>query len=131
MNTPMAKILGVDALSAERQIPGTVSVEGREFRYVSDPGLEPFGDLFKKLVRQVVPPRMKQGGALVEGCEIRLPDGRVFQAVSYKGDLDGWRRQLSEGAKALSLNTAELQGDSIVIDDGPSFELGQCTVRFD
>jgi hypothetical protein len=132
MTTPaMAKILGADALSAERPIPGTVAIEGREFMYVADPGREPFAELFKRLVRQVDPPRMKKGGALIEGCAVEVPGGQRFQAVSYKGDLEGWRAQLSEGARALDLVTARVSGDSLTADDGRSYALANCTVRFD
>jgi hypothetical protein len=31
-----------------------------------------------------------------------LPNGDIFEAVSYKGDIEGWRQQLEQGAKALN-----------------------------
>jgi hypothetical protein len=130
MNFPMAKILGVEGKDTARKVPGTVGVEGREVRYLSDPRTGPFDELFSKLVRQVQPPRMKRGGAMVDGCEIELPDGRIFQAVTYKGDLDGWREQVSEGARMLGLVTAQVQGESIVPAEGPSHLLANCRVRF-
>jgi hypothetical protein len=131
MNSPMARILGVEAIESDRKLPGTEAVAGREFCYVADPGQQPFPELFRALVRQVEPPRMKSGGALVEGCAIELPDAQVLQAVSYKGDLAGWRAQLSEGAKALGLLTGRIEGDSIKLDDGRSFAVADCKVRFD
>lgn len=74
----------------ERRVPGTYLVEGWEYRYVSNKSQVKFGELFHEICD--VPPSIPQyGGALIEGCKITLPNGDIFEAVSYKGDIEGWR----------------------------------------
>ena len=112
-------------------MPGTRLVEGREFRYVSNKSQGKFDKLFHKLWN--VPPIIPQnGGALIEGCKITLPNGDIFEAVSYKGDIDGWRQQLEQGAKALKEEWArmDMDTDSIVLDDMRSFRLEDCNIDF-
>jgi hypothetical protein len=48
-----------------------------------------------------------------------LPNGDIFEAVSYKGDIEGWRQQLEQGAKALNEELAriDIDTDSIVLND--------------
>jgi len=121
--------LGV--LETSRQVPGLVPVDYREVRYAEDRGEEPFEQLFKRVVRHVNPPVMKDGGALVEGCVLMLPTGRRFQALSYRGDLEGWRRQVSLGAEALGVALGSLVDGVLVLDDGSSYALADCQVEFD
>lgn len=61
-----------------------------------------------------------------------MPDGDIFEAVSYKGDVEGWRRQLEQGAKALNEEVAriDIDTDSIVLDDMRSFRLEDCNIDF-
>lgn len=115
----------------ERRVPGTYLVEGREYRYVSNKSQVKFGKLFHEVFN--VPPQIPQnGGALVEGCKITLPNGDIFEAVSYKGDIEGWRQQLEQGAKALNEELAriDIDTDSIVLNDMRSFRLTDCTIDF-
>lgn len=115
----------------ERRVPGTYLVEGREYRYVSNKSQVKFGKLFHEVFN--VPPKIPQnGGALVEGCKITLPNGDIFEAVSYKGDIEGWRQQLEQGAKALNEELAriDIDTDSIVLNDMRSFRLTDCTIDF-
>ena len=90
-----------------------------------------FGELFHKLFN--VPPIIPQnGGALIEGCKITLPSGEVFEAVSYKGDIEKWRQQLEQGAKVLNEELAKIDIDteSIMLNDMRSFRLADCTINF-
>lgn len=115
----------------ERRVPGTYLVEGREYRYVSNKKHVKFGKLFHEICS--VPPAIAQnGGALIEGCKITLPNGDIFEAVSYKGDIDGWRQQIEKGAKALSEELAriDIDTDSIVMNDMRSFRLTDCIIEF-
>ena len=130
MTNKMEDILGLGSFDKERIIPGSIKSNDREYIYLLDPKDEEFEALFKKVVRHVTPPLMKGGGVGIEGCEITLPNGDVFQAISYKGDIDGWRKQISEGAKAYSLKTAALEGEIIKIVSGEEYRLSECTVTF-
>lgn len=118
-------------ISTERIVPGTHLFEGREYRYVSNKSQVKFDDLFHELFN--VPPKIpRNGGAVLEGCKITLPDGDIFEAVSYKGDVEGWRRQLEQGAKALNEEVAriDIDTDSIVLNDMRSFRLADCIIEF-
>jgi len=126
----MEQLLGLGTIQTERAIPGRESVEGREVRYLLDDGRELFDILFKKLVRYINPPIPQMGGAIVEGCRIMLPSGQTFQAVSYKGDIDGWRRQIERGAEALKVPIARIEEGSLILDD-VAVPLTQCSVMFD
>ena len=126
----LERVLG-HPIRKERRVPGTYLVEGREFCYVSNKSQVKFGELFHKLFN--VPPIIPQnGGALIEGCKITLPNGDIFEAVSYKGDIEGWRQQLEQGAKALNEEVAriDIDTDSIVLDDMRSFRLEDCNIDF-
>lgn len=115
----------------ERRVPGTYLVEGREYRYASNKRQVKFDKLFHELFN--VPPVIcGNGGALIEGCKITLPNGDLFEAVSYKGDIEGWRQQLEQGAKALNEELARIDIDtnSIVLDDMRSFRLTDCIIEF-
>lgn len=115
----------------ERRVPGTYLVEGREYRYVSNKRQVKIGELFHELFN--VPPIIPQnGGTLLEGCKITLPNGDIFEAVSYKGDIEKWRQQLEQGAKALNEELAriDIETDSIVLNDMRSFRLTDCIIDF-
>lgn len=113
-------------------VPGTVPITGRRFLYVEDRGGESFAKSgFHRLLGAVDPPHMKSGGAMVEGCEAVIADGTRFQAVSYKGDLDGWRRQLEEGARQLGLRLADMSDGGLVICGDRVIPLDEITFVFD
>ena len=126
----LERVLG-HPIRKERRVPGMYLVEGREFCYVSNKSQVKFGELFHNLFN--VPPIIPQnGGALIEGCKITLPNGDIFEAVSYKGDIEGWRQQLEQGAKALNEELAgiDIDTDSIVLNDTRSFRLTDCIIDF-
>lgn len=127
----METLLGLGSIQMDRIIPGMQLIEGREFCYVSNQCQEDFVTFFKKLIRHVSPPIPQSGGAMIEGCKITLPDGEVFQAFSYKGDIAGWRLQIEQGAKSLNVRLARIDADSIVLDDSQSFFLKDCKIDFE
>ena len=118
-------------LETKRQVPGLVPVDFREFRYAEDRGEEPFEEQFERLCWHVNPLVMKDGGALIEGCVLTLPTRRRFQALSYRGDIEGWRRQVALGAEALGVSLGQLVDGALVLEDGTSYPLGECQVEFD
>lgn len=126
----MEELLGIGPIHKERIVPGTRLVEGREFCYVSNRNQEKFDMLFKKIIRYISPPIPKNGGIIIEECSITLPNGDIFEAISYKGDIEGWRLQIEQGAKALNEKVARIDKDSIVLDDMRSFHLTDCRINF-
>lgn len=126
----MEELLGLGPIENHRIVPGIQPIEGREFCYIADEGQEDFVKIFRKIVRYISPPIPQNGGAMIEGCKITLPNGKVFQAISYKGDIEGWRMQIEKGARALNVNLAKIDGESIVLDNIHSFLLMDCRIDF-
>lgn len=116
----------------KREIPGITPVQWREYRYVSDDGTYKFSKkgLFHKLTNQIDPPIAKDGGAITENCKLWLPSGELFHALSYKGDIDGWRSQIELGANQLNLIVGKIIKEKIILSDGRQFNLSECKVEF-
>lgn len=128
----LEKILGGKIERRDSQVvPGTVGVSGQEVVYFSDDGSNPRRTQLQRLTRQVNPPLLKSGGASERGCTIWLPDGTRFHAMAYHGDLEGWRKQIAQGAQELGVLTATISGDMLAISDGREIGLSECKVEFD
>lgn len=106
----MEQILGGKITDHRDQpLPGIEDVEGTAVYYFSDTdGLE-LGEQLARLVRCAVPPRITSGGAIATKHALRTPDGTLYHAIKCRGDLDGWRQQLEEGALLLGLNLGSIQ----------------------
>lgn len=120
-----------------RHIPGTIKVEGREYLYISDDG----EDLFTKGGRTVKGQSLfdkvnslfkiaQSGGVISENCKLRLPTNELFHGLSYKGDIEGWRKQIEQGAEQLGLLTGEISENNIELSDGRIYALSDCKVEF-
>jgi hypothetical protein len=116
--------------AGERRIPGTVSVDGTEFCYFSDDGKNKFDKQFKNLTNYTNPPHAKSGGATECGCKIYLPDGLLFHAISYHGDVAGWRKDIEAGARGLNLMLATIVADNFVVAGGRMVALTDCRIEF-
>jgi hypothetical protein len=131
MSNKMEDILGLGPIDTERKIPGTSFTEGREYRYISCGDGTDIAVLFKKVIREVNPPLATNGGAINEGCKVNLPSGECYFAVSYKGDIEGWRQQIEQGAIALGLSVAKVDQDKLLLSDGNEVFLSDCKFQFD
>ncbi|MCX2803320.1 hypothetical protein OQJ68_16160 [Microbulbifer thermotolerans] len=131
MSNKMEDILGLGSIDTERKIPGTTVTEGREYRYVSCSNNADIAALFKKVIREINPPLATSGGAVNEGCKVTLPSGECYFAISYKGDIEGWRQQVEQGAAALGLLVANISQDKLVLSDGNEVLLSECKFQFD
>ena len=119
------------AAETTRQVPGLVPRPQREFWYFEDNGEQSTDKLFDQLVCFIDPPLLKRGGAILEGCELTTPTGRRFRCLSYKGDLEGWRRQVVQGGAGLNVMLGQIVDGALVLNDGSSFKLDDCEVKFD
>ncbi len=128
MTKTIEQILGFRS-SAKRIIPGVQAPDGREVWYVEYNGND-FDSEFLRLMDANQPPSAGHGGAITGGCELTLPDGRRFHAISFKGDLDGWRTQLTQGAQMLNRQTARILGNDLFLDGSAGVPLSSCGVRF-
>jgi hypothetical protein len=130
-NEKFEKVLGGKVERKDgRVIPGTVQIAGQKVIYFSDDGTNLPLTQFRNLTKQINPPHLKYGGASVRGCIIKTPDNLSFHAMSYHGDLEGWHRQITEGAKELNVLTAVVEGNKFVTSDGREFLISSCYVEF-
>lgn len=113
-----------------RIVPGSNPATGHEVVYFSDDGSRTPREQFYRLTRQVNPPHLKTGGANERGCKITIPDGTAFYAMSYHGDIDGWRKQVAQGARELGILTATVDGQLFLISDLREFDISCCFVEF-
>ncbi|CNI82179.1 Uncharacterised protein [Yersinia rohdei] len=104
--------------------------EGMDVIYFSDDGKNTPKKQFNDLIDSVEPRNAKSGGRNAEGCNITLPDGQLFYAMGYHGDIEGWRKDIEAGAKRLGLFLAHIEGDRFIVSDGRSFALSECTIEF-
>jgi hypothetical protein len=131
MASPMEKILGKGPIETERKIPGSVSTEAEQVRYVSFDGVQAPNTLFRQVTRRINPPLMTGGGVVLEGCVITTPDGTHLYCLYYHGDVAGWQKQIEAGAKELGLVTAKIDHQTFTLSDGRLFPLSECQAQFD
>ncbi|WP_339437593.1 hypothetical protein [Pseudomonas sp. EL_65y_Pfl1_R32] len=113
-----------------REVPGVIAVDGQQVIYFSDDGRNKFRKQFNNLTCFADPPSAISGGVNERGCKITPPSGPAFYAISYHGDLDGWRKDIEAGADALGLLLALIEVDRFVVSDGRSIPLSDCEIEF-
>ena len=74
---------------------------------------------------------MPEFSVIVFGCKVALLSGENYFAVSYKGDIDGWRQQVEQGAAELGLLVAKISQDKFLLDSGDEVLLSECKFQFD
>jgi hypothetical protein len=129
MTNKMENIIG-EAIGYDQTIPGTVESESKEFIYFSDDKKNSVRKQFNSLTQFTNPPYAKNGGVTSQGCSLTLPDGSIFHAIAYHGDIGGWRKDIEEAAQALHILLAKIEGDHIVISPSRSFALADCKATF-
>lgn len=113
--------MGVDVAA----LKGSRPVEGREYRWLELPTGKPQRKVFTAVTNAGT--RATDGGVIDSDQRILTPDGRTFLGISYKGDIDGWRLDIEEGATLNGLLVAAVEGTTLVCtnSDG-SYELSEC-----
>ncbi|MDP8185532.1 hypothetical protein [Phocoenobacter skyensis] len=130
MTKTLEEILGFDPLTYVNEIPGKIKCDFREFWYVEDNEGKFQKKLFDKLTDAVDPPLCKSGGVITQNCKITTINGRVFEGLSYKGDLEGWRQQIIQGAEILNVDLAQIQDNKLVLLTDESYDLDECDISF-
>lgn len=122
---------------SNRYIPGTIKVEGREHLYISDNGEDFFAKSSRAVKRQSLFDKVtslfeiaQSGGVISENCKLWLPTGELFHGLSYKGDIEGWREQIKQGAEQLGLLIGKIYKNKIELLDGRSYALSDCKIEF-
>ncbi len=114
----------------QRTIPGLIPLEGVVVVYFSFSRKDNAGKQFKKITNYTNPPFAQHGGVSESGCHIQSPDGGAFHAISYHGDLDGWKQDIEAGARAFNSVLARIESGCLVVSDGRSFDLDKCKIEF-
>ncbi|MEN4770709.1 hypothetical protein [Duffyella gerundensis] len=114
----------------QRVLPGLNPVEGVEFLYYEDDGKSKVNKQFNALLDSAGSIKATSGGVVSDSCKIHLSDDRLFHALSYHGDIDGWREAVEAGAKARGLLLARIEGEQFVVSDGRSIPLSDCKIEF-
>lgn len=112
-----------------RTIPGKNEVKGREIVYLESENCDAFRSIFPKITSFGISPLPKSGGAINEEFLIVLPDGVQMFALSYKGDLVGWKRKINECAAVLGLKIGEIVGEFLELQKENIFPLAVCEVK--
>lgn len=123
-------------MNTEREIPGLHPVKWREYRYIADDGNDFFVSLNGRSKKQGLFDKVtsvveiaKSGGAISENCKIWLPTNELFHGLSYKGDIQGWRMEIEQGAERLGLLIGKIVENNIELSDGRSYALSECKVE--
>lgn len=113
-------------------IPGTQEVKGREFMYIESKANETFHQLANSV--STICPELampKSGGAIEEKVRIRLTDGTSLMGVSYKGDVEGWRKRFVGICTASARKYGSIREGRLVLSDGFSPLLEELEVSFE
>ena len=115
-----------------RTIPGTIEDEGREFLYVEVDSDEEFRQLLNDaLASNTDVPMPQSGGAIEEKARISLGSDSALMAMSYKGDVLGWRRKLAAYCETKGRKWGVATGQSLTLSDGSQIDLVDGNVIFE
>jgi hypothetical protein len=115
---------------SDRTAPGTNPVAGVEFVYYEDYETSGAASQFEELMDSAGEVTVSSGGIVSDSCRIVAPNDQCFRALSFHGDLDGWRAAVEVGARTLGLRLARIEGDHLMISDGQSVPLSECKLDF-
>jgi hypothetical protein len=115
--------------NVNRQIPGTIQVEGREFLYLEISSGNEFSELMDRIfISCPTVPQPRSGGVLGENVWITLGDNTVLFGISYKGDLEGWRKKILAFCKENGRRFAIPSSDGLMFADGSAVPFSDCKV---
>lgn len=116
----------------KKLIPGTVPVEGREFFYIECHPNEGFDEIMDAALSARPDIALPSDGGVIEGkARIKLEGVCALLAVSYRGDLDGWRRKLAAYCEEEDRLWGVVTGRFLVLSNGSKLPLAECEVNFE
>jgi hypothetical protein len=115
-----------------RSVPGSIDVEGREFMYVEVSGKEIFSQLLSEVLSSCPGiPLPASGGTIEEKARITLQDNTSLLAISYKGDLSGWRKKIIAFCEDKRKKWGIPRHSSLALSDGTDLPLHENNVAFE
>ncbi len=114
-----------------RVIPGTITVEGREFLYVEAKNEETFVEFMNNAASFTPPLPPSTKGAVLDGLILIVtPNKKRFLGLSYKGTVKIWRNMLTDYCKESGVQWASIDEDKLITSDESTFPLEDCVVNF-
>lgn len=114
----------------QRTVPGMSPVEGTEVLYYEDDRGNNPKKQFDLILDSAGEIKATSGGIVSDRCRISLPTGKVFHALSYHGDLAGWRAAVEMGANTRGVLLARIEGGQFIVSDGRLVLLSDCKIEF-
>ena len=112
-----------------RAVPGIETVVGREFVYLEIRAGEQFPGLLSQVLESCPDvPSPSNGGAIEEKARIVLKDSTSLLALSYKGDLEGWRKKLDSFCRLNDRRSGVIRNESLLLSDGTEIPLNSCRI---
>ena len=115
----------------DRVIPGSLRLKVANLYTLKVFDFESFSKLFIKLPTYGKGPLPHSGGTINENAMLLLPNQKRFYGLSYRGDLEGWRRKVSKCCDELGLLSATIADNFIKLSNGEVYPLSECIVELD
>ena len=129
MTTEMERVLGAKIGRDQSKLWGTGEDEDPQLvRLVALPPESKRIEKFREVTQAITPPYSKDGGCVLED-DLVTPDGERLAVLKFHGDVEGWQRQIEEGAALLNLKSAKISGDALVLSDGRFFPIKECRLE--
>jgi len=112
-----------------QRIPGVNALGDGEWVYfLPHPDVDPRKQ-FGTLVSQVSKRRAKSGAIGEAGIRIELPDGRVFYGIYYRGDIQGWRADITESCQKQGIMLARFKRRRFIVDSVQSYRIADLKIE--
>lgn len=115
----------------DRKLPGSVASPDEAVIYYQDDGRATPRKLFDSLLDGVQVRSAKAAGRYSDPCSILTPNGVLFRAMFYHGDLSGWRGDVIASTEKLGILTAEVEAGELKVSDGSTFTLDSCEISLE
>jgi hypothetical protein len=112
------------------EIPGVEIFEPREYRYILINENEKFENktkgIFSKITTCHEEP-LPEGGILAEGFIIVTPNNEKYYGLSYRGNIEGWRKEIEKNAELDNRKFGKIINKDIFwINDNTEYNLKDC-----
>lgn len=112
--------------------PGIETAPGREVFYVECKSAEDFDFVLDNaLAANPDIPMPKDGGAIEEKARLKLKDGRSLLALSYRGDVTGWRNKLVAYCVASSRLWGIARSNRLPLSNDTEIALQSAEIEFE
>jgi hypothetical protein len=116
----------------KRHVPGLVAVEGREFLYIEALRGENVSKILDDMLRSSPNvPLPRAGGVIEEKAHISLGGDTSLIAISYKGDLPGWKKKIVAYCAEKGRKWGTPSNGKLALSDGREIDFSQAVLESD